>query len=183
MSLGKTGFVFKPVFFHISWHELGTHDLPSMIDFILAKTGQKKLYYMGHSQGTTMFFVMASELPDYNDKIQAMFALAPISFSSHMLAPVCQVLAKLTDQLHVSWNDIIIYCSSVLTKYLVFTQMIIQLIGKHEFKPTDEFMTKFTTKFCKENSVIGPICRNAIFIFTGFNKDQFDMVSNRVILQ
>lgn len=29
-------------------------DLPAVINFILQKTGQKKIYYVGYSQGTTM---------------------------------------------------------------------------------------------------------------------------------
>lgn len=29
-------------------------DLPAVINFILQKTGQEKIYYIGYSQGTTM---------------------------------------------------------------------------------------------------------------------------------
>jgi hypothetical protein len=29
-------------------------DLPAVINFILQKTGQEKIYYVGYSQGTTM---------------------------------------------------------------------------------------------------------------------------------
>lgn len=38
-------------FWKFSWHEIGIHDLPAIIDYILAQTKQDKLYYIGHSQG------------------------------------------------------------------------------------------------------------------------------------
>lgn len=33
---------------------MAKYDLPATIDFILKKTGQEKLHYVGHSQGTTI---------------------------------------------------------------------------------------------------------------------------------
>lgn len=64
-------------FWLFTWHEVGVYDLPAIIDFILTKTSKKKLFYIGHSQGTTAFFVMASERPEYNKKIQLSVQLAP----------------------------------------------------------------------------------------------------------
>ncbi|CAM5156934.1 unnamed protein product [Natator depressus] len=37
-----------------SFHKMATHDLPAIINFILQKTGQEKLYYVGYSQGTIL---------------------------------------------------------------------------------------------------------------------------------
>lgn len=67
-----------------SWHEIGVYDLPATIDFVLEKTGFKKLLYVGHSQGTTVYFVMASERPEYNDKIELSINLGPTVFLIHM---------------------------------------------------------------------------------------------------
>lgn len=58
-----------PKFWDFSWHEIGIFDIPASIDYILKYTNQTKLSYVGHSQGVTSFFVMLSELPEYNDKI------------------------------------------------------------------------------------------------------------------
>ncbi|KAK9400668.1 Lipm: Lipase member M, partial [Crotalus adamanteus] len=41
-------------FWNFSFHEMAMEDLPSIIYFILAKTGQKQLYYVGYSQGSTI---------------------------------------------------------------------------------------------------------------------------------
>lgn len=42
------------LFFSYSFDEMAKYDLPSTIHFILNKTGQEKLHYIGHSQGTTI---------------------------------------------------------------------------------------------------------------------------------
>ena len=89
--------------FFNSWHEIGARDLPAMIDYILEKTGNKKIFYIGHSQGTTSFFVMASELPEYNNKIISMHALAPVAYCSHITSPPFRFLSLIWDQLWVGF--------------------------------------------------------------------------------
>lgn len=37
-----------------SFDEMAKFDLPAAINFIVEKTGQEKLYYIGYSQGTTI---------------------------------------------------------------------------------------------------------------------------------
>ncbi|XP_033003948.1 lipase member M-like [Lacerta agilis] len=44
----------EEAFWDFSFHEMGTYDLPAMVDFILQKTGQKNIYYVCHSQGCTV---------------------------------------------------------------------------------------------------------------------------------
>ena len=58
---------------------MGYYDIPATIDYIMAITGEK-LYYIGHSMGTTMLFVMTSTRPEYNAKFRIAFALAPVAF-------------------------------------------------------------------------------------------------------
>ncbi|XP_039294354.1 lipase 1 [Nilaparvata lugens] len=65
-------------FWNYSWHDMGQKDITAMIDYILNKTGKPQLNYIGHSMGTTMFYVMASTMPSYNKKINTMISLAPI---------------------------------------------------------------------------------------------------------
>ncbi|XP_037958909.1 lipase 3-like [Teleopsis dalmanni] len=73
-----------PIYWQFSWHEIGMYDLPAIIDYVLYKTDAKQLTYFGHSQGGTAFFVMASILPEYNNKINLMHALTPAVYLSHM---------------------------------------------------------------------------------------------------
>ena len=51
--------------------------------------------YVGHSQGTTQFLVMASEKPEYNGKISLAAGLAPAAFTGYLRGPITQ-LTKLT---------------------------------------------------------------------------------------
>ena len=64
------------------------YDLPATIDYILNLTNQTKVFYIGHSQGTTQFFVMCSMRPEYNSKIRLMSAFAPVAFMSRIQGPL-----------------------------------------------------------------------------------------------
>lgn len=79
-------------YWNFSWHEMGVFDLPACIDYVLSATGAQKLQYIGHSQGTSAFFVMLSERPEYNSKIKMMHALAPVAYMSNVFSPTIKVL-------------------------------------------------------------------------------------------
>lgn len=84
-----------------SWHEIGIYDLPAMIDHILEVSKQKKLMYVGHSQGGTAFLVMASERPEYQEKIEAAFPLAPASYMEKVSHPLLRILAPFASNIKV----------------------------------------------------------------------------------
>jgi lysosomal acid lipase/cholesteryl ester hydrolase len=67
---------------------MGVYDLPAAIDYVLEQTSQPDLYYIGHSMGTTMFFVLTSTLTEYNAKIRLMTALAPIAYMAFVKSPI-----------------------------------------------------------------------------------------------
>lgn len=41
-------------FLDYSYDEMANYDLPASINFVLNKTGQQQVYYVGHSQGATI---------------------------------------------------------------------------------------------------------------------------------
>lgn len=88
-------------FWKFSWNEIGLYDLPKMIDHILETTGKSKMQYIGHSQGGTTFFVMASEKPEFNDKISLMQGLGPAAYLAHAKSPVVTYLAPYVDSIEV----------------------------------------------------------------------------------
>lgn len=73
-------------FWAFSFHEMGTLDLPAIIDYILKINNySEKIIYIGHSQGTCMLFSSMSILPNYfNKKIKLFIALAPVARLSNM---------------------------------------------------------------------------------------------------
>ncbi|XP_045882240.1 gastric triacylglycerol lipase isoform X3 [Meles meles] len=66
-------------FWAFSFDEMAKYDLPATIDFILKKTGQEKLHYVGHSQGTTIGFIAFSTNPKLAKRIKTFYALAPVA--------------------------------------------------------------------------------------------------------
>ena len=57
--------------------EPATIDYPASIDYILNVTQQKDLYYIGYSMGTSHYFMLLSEKPQYNEKIKAGIMIGP----------------------------------------------------------------------------------------------------------
>lgn len=108
-------------FWDFSWHELGMIDLPTMIDYILATTNFEQLQYVGHSQGTTACFVMASERPEYNDKIKMMHALAPVAFMGNINGTLAKTMATVLASSEVHVNILAIkfefYCDLLIVSF------------------------------------------------------------------
>ncbi|CAH0405780.1 unnamed protein product [Chilo suppressalis] len=80
-------------FWDYSFDEHGNFDLPATIDYVLQVTNKQKLFYVGHSQGTTDFFVLTSLRPEYNDKIQLSVQLAPVAWMTNSMSPIPRALA------------------------------------------------------------------------------------------
>lgn len=60
---------------------MGEYDLPVMIAYVKYHTGVDKVIYIGHSQGTTAYFVMSSLFPEFaKENVQAVVAMAPVAY-------------------------------------------------------------------------------------------------------
>jgi len=65
-------------YWHFSMDEIIKYDLKSNIDYVLALTGYEKLHYIGHSQGTFVFFMGYTLFPEFLDKtIDRFVAIGP----------------------------------------------------------------------------------------------------------
>lgn len=95
----------RSLYWNFDWHEIGKFDLPAMLDYVTSYKNVGRLHYIGHSQGTTSFFVMASERPEYNRKILLMSALAPPVYMSHVSNKVLRIAVKHLKLLQV-WQTI-----------------------------------------------------------------------------
>uniref|UniRef100_A0A182P4Y6 Lipase n=1 Tax=Anopheles epiroticus TaxID=199890 RepID=A0A182P4Y6_9DIPT len=135
-------------FWDFTFHEIGLYDLPAMVDHVLVQTGQSQLHYIGHSQGTTMFFVLNSLRPEYNRKFRLMHALAPAVFLSHLQNPLLRFLAQ--------------HETSIMH--------FIHTFGIFEVKPFPEDLNRLAKTLCPD-FYSRALCLDAMHIMTG-NKYQ-----------
>jgi lysosomal acid lipase/cholesteryl ester hydrolase len=70
---------------------MGFYDVPAMTSLILKETGHPHLSYVGHSMGTTMFWVFCATHPGLQSRIRQMHALAPVAFMSRLKSPIRKV--------------------------------------------------------------------------------------------
>ncbi|KAK5647420.1 hypothetical protein RI129_002312 [Pyrocoelia pectoralis] len=140
-------------FWNFSWHEIAVDDVPSMIDYVIETVKQQQIFYIGHSQGTTVFYVMCSEKPEYNQKIRAMFSLAPVAYMQYMTSPLMRVIALAEGGLG----------------------FLLNLIGMYEFLPQSSFLANLgEDALCGDDSIVQVLCINPLFAILGFNAEQMN---------
>ncbi|KAL9846823.1 lipase member M-like isoform 1-T1 [Geothlypis trichas] len=139
-------------FWAFSFDEMAKFDLPAAINFILEKTGQEKLYYIGYSQGTTIAFIAFSTMPELAQKIKLFFALAPVTAIKYAKGPATKLL------------------------YLP-EKMLKGMLGNREFLPQTECLTKIIAPVCSYQA-FARLCRSVFFNLGGCNLKNIDV--NRI---
>ncbi|NWV66023.1 LIPM Lipase, partial [Malurus elegans] len=79
-------------FWQYSFDEMGKYDVPAELYFIMNKTGQKDIYYIGHSEGSTAGFVAFSTYPELAKQVKVFFALGPVTSCSHATSPLFSLI-------------------------------------------------------------------------------------------
>lgn len=82
--------------------EIGQYDVPACVDYIVKWTKRKSIFYLGHSRGTSDFFVMMSERPEYNEKIKLGVLFAPIVYMKDILNPMITLVSAPEKELRVN---------------------------------------------------------------------------------
>ena len=62
--------VAKEKFWRFSFDQMGQHDLPTMLNYVLELTKKERLSYIGHSMGTMAFWIMMNHWPCMNTKVE-----------------------------------------------------------------------------------------------------------------
>ncbi|XP_004440045.1 PREDICTED: gastric triacylglycerol lipase isoform X1 [Ceratotherium simum simum] len=136
-------------FWAFSFDEMAKYDLPSTIDFILKKTGQEKLHYVGHSQGTTIGFIAFSTNPKLAERITAFYALAPVATVK--------------------------YTKSLMNKLALIPPFLFKIIfGNKMFFPHNFFDEFLATEVCTRET-LKLVCSDALFIICGFDNKNLNM--------
>ncbi|KAM3966179.1 lipase 1 [Aphomia sociella] len=137
-------------FWEFSWDEIGNIDLPTMIDYVLDNTGRDRLHYVGHSQGTTAFFVMGSLRPAYNEKIISMHAMAPVAYMANNRNPLLLVISPFSNSI----------------------ESVASILGIGEFLPNSAIMTWAGQALCMDEVIFQPVCSNILFLVGGWSHSQ-----------
>nr|XP_045007322.1 gastric triacylglycerol lipase-like [Jaculus jaculus] len=136
-------------FWAFSFDEMAKYDLPATIDFIVQLTGQEKIHYVGHSQGTTIGFIAFSTNPMLASKIKTFYALAPVATVK--------------------------YAKSLLKKLALIPQFLFKVIfGDKLFFPHNFFEQFLGTEVCSRET-LDLLCSNALFIMCGFDIKNLNM--------
>ncbi|XP_047740223.1 lipase 3 [Hyalella azteca] len=131
-------------FWSFSWDEMGIIDLPAMIDYVLEFTGQPDLYYVGFSMGTTTYYAMLSEKPEYNSKLRVGINLGPAAYMEHMKGPL-----------------------TLIAPYSDDFDTLMTLLGKGEFLPSRDVTDEWVEKYCDDEMISAEICYNVLFLIAG----------------
>ncbi|XP_014214102.1 lipase 3 isoform X2 [Copidosoma floridanum] len=147
-------------FWEFSWHEMGIFDLPGTIDHIISSTNCKKMHYVGHSQATSVFFVMMSEKPHYNEKIAKAALFAPVAYTTHSRSPIIGVFSRISTPLYY----------------------LIRVFGVNDFLPTNALLTKIGREACEARSPYQVVCSNVLFMITGYDASLLNKTTIPIIL-
>lgn len=83
---------------------MGIYDLPAALNYVSnINTQNGKIIYIGHSMGTTMFFIYSSLFPKEASQIEVMVAFAPVAYMTHLRSPV-RYLAPFSKDFEVSYG-------------------------------------------------------------------------------
>ena len=62
---------------------MGKYDAPAFVNHVLKVTKKDQLVWIGHSQGTTQFWLANTFYEDFGKKIKAMVAISPVAFEGN----------------------------------------------------------------------------------------------------
>ncbi|XP_026771606.2 gastric triacylglycerol lipase [Pangasianodon hypophthalmus] len=141
-------------YWQFSHDEMAKKDLPAVINFITKTTGQEQIFYVGHSQGTTIAFMAFSTMPELASKIKMFFALAPVATVAFTESP----MGKL----------------SILPEFIIW-----KLFGNKNFLPQSALIKFFATHFCSKKP-ISVLCGNIFFLLCGFDEKNLNMTRTPV---
>uniref|UniRef100_A0A0C9PYH9 Lipase n=1 Tax=Fopius arisanus TaxID=64838 RepID=A0A0C9PYH9_9HYME len=151
-SLGHTTLsINSQEYWNFSWHELGIHDLPAMLNYVVNYKNQQVIY-IGHSMGTTGSFVMAAERLDMHEKIRLLISFAPVAYMTHIKSPI-----------------------RIFAPYIREIQRIEQYFGLDKFLPRNWIIHLLSKYGCNLTTKEEKVCENIIFTIGGFDAAQFNL--------
>lgn len=149
-------------FWNFSFHEIGYYDLAAVFDYMLAKTNNSAVHYVGYSQGTTCLLVLLASRPEYRDKVRSAHLLAPVAYMANIKLPMIQ------------WTSNFV---------LNLGEMAVNLLGhdgvlRYHHLP---FYRTLCNWACGEGSILQGACRMAFAYFGGPGMSNIKQVSSNTL--
>ncbi|XP_029158372.1 lipase 1-like isoform X2 [Nylanderia fulva] len=140
-------------FWDFSFHEEGMYDVPAMITYITNMRSQPLHAYIGHSMGTSSFYVTATERPKFARMVKMMINFGPAVFINHMRSPLRPVL------------------------YLIKEfQSLLRVLFHDELFPQEFYNTLKTLLGCNLNFYRAEMCaKNLLFNPLGYDPEQLNL--------
>ncbi|XP_029164936.1 lipase 1-like [Nylanderia fulva] len=140
-------------YWDFSFHEMGIYDVPAMITYITNMRSQPLHAYIGHSLGTSGFYIMATERPKIARKVKMMVSFGPGAFADHMRSPTRLILYLI--------NEI---------------EPILRLLFHDELIPQSAYNILKTLIGCNLNFYFAEVCANfLIFTPNGYDPEQLNL--------
>jgi len=146
-------------FWKFSWDEMANYDLPAELNYVLEHTGKEKLFYIGHSMGSTTYLVMNSLDQSWADRVELATFMAPVAYVDHMASPI-----------------------SYIAPFAFAVDWIAENLGFGEFALSDWLSNLLATLFCDSNWLEG-ICENVVFLLVGYDEKQMNETMLPTIVQ
>ncbi|XP_055844313.1 lipase 3-like [Episyrphus balteatus] len=141
-------------FWNFDWHEIAMYDLPAMIEHVCSVTGEEKVTYIGHSQGTTTFLVLNSLNTDFKHRIKSAHLLAPVAYMEHLQSPVFK------------WTSGIMG----LPNYSPY------FTGSMEIMPNSKLMEVLGYSVCTAKAAVVSVCANPSFLLGGWDTENLNEI-------
>ncbi|EGC34803.1 hypothetical protein DICPUDRAFT_48065 [Dictyostelium purpureum] len=129
-------------FWAFSFDQMAQYDLPTVLNLVLETTGNKKVGYAGHSQGTTMAFIAMSN-QTIAEKINLFIALAPVVRVTHCESKLLDVLAEFN------------------------IDILFEVLGGKSFLADTPFLQKYLPIICKNKPIY---CQNSLALIMGWDE-------------
>lgn len=88
-------------YWQFSFDQYAKLDMPAMLQHIERTTGNSKVFYVGHSQGTSMAFAALSKHAEVYNRIKYFVALAPVVSLANTNNPEMHLLAPHAEEILV----------------------------------------------------------------------------------
>jgi len=138
-------------YWEFSWDEMAKYDLPAQLNYVLEKTEKEKIYYIGHSMGTTTYLVMNILDQTWGEKVELAVLLAPIAYVDHMTSPI-----------------------KYLAPFAGMIDWIAENMGMGEFLPSNWLMDFIAFWACGDGSLLEGVCENVVFLLCGYDQQQMN---------